>query len=72
MNQYNDNNERHGYWEGYHDNGQLWYKENFINGMRYGYWECYWSDGELLYKGYYLNSEEIGFWKYPFKTEFYL
>ena len=31
MNEYNDKGEKHGSWESNHINGNLWYKENYIN-----------------------------------------
>jgi antitoxin component YwqK of YwqJK toxin-antitoxin module len=38
MNQLNDNNERHGYWESYYPSGNLYYKGNYSNGEQIGYW----------------------------------
>ena len=46
-NRYNSNGKRHGYWEFYHDNGQLWMKGNFINGDPDGIWEYYHKNGDL-------------------------
>jgi len=37
---YNENNERHGYWEGYYDK-QLQFKGHFYNGKQIGFWEYY-------------------------------
>ena len=53
INLYDEKGNRHGYWESYHDNGQLYYKGNYVNGNRHGYWERYWSNGDLIYKGFY-------------------
>ena len=50
----NDKGERHGYWEHYYSNGQLWFKGNYVNGNRHGYWEDYWSNGQLIDKTYYI------------------
>ena len=51
---YNEQGKRHGYWEYYHKNGQLWFKGNYVNGNRHGYWEDYWSNGQLIDKTYYI------------------
>jgi antitoxin component YwqK of YwqJK toxin-antitoxin module len=71
MNQRNENNKKHGYWEFYHRNGNLWRKGSNINGLRHGPWESYWANGKLWYKGNYINGNRIGFWIYENKTEFY-
>jgi antitoxin component YwqK of YwqJK toxin-antitoxin module len=74
MNKLNDKNQRHGYWETYWSNGQLWYKGNYINGYKDGYWESYYSNGQLKSKGNYINGNEIGYWinNINYKTEFHL
>ena len=54
MNQYNENNEKTGYWEEYHSNGELYYKGNFINGKRSGYWEQYYYNDKFLYKKFFI------------------
>jgi antitoxin component YwqK of YwqJK toxin-antitoxin module len=72
MNQRNENNQRHGYWEGYYPNGQLWWKGNCINDMRHGYWEGYHPNGKVYYKENYFNGQQIGFWINYYKTYFYL
>jgi len=51
INKNNKNNERHGYWEKYYADGQLWFKGNYINGNRTGWWEYY--DTEKTYKQLY-------------------
>jgi antitoxin component YwqK of YwqJK toxin-antitoxin module len=51
---YNDKGERHGYWEYYYLNGNLWYKGNYVNGNRHGYWEWYHDNGQLDSKIYYI------------------
>lgn len=52
-NQLNFNNLREGYWERYWDNGDLYYKGNYINGKRVGYWEIYYKRGKLNSKGFF-------------------
>ena len=54
MSAYNDNGEKHGPWEIYHDNGNPWYKVNYIRGNEHGPWEIYHSNGELNIKQYIL------------------
>ena len=72
---YNDNGQRHSYWEIYHYNGQLHYKGNYINGNEDGIWEYYYSNGQLAYKGNYINDKRDGLWFYSWgedKQELYL
>ena len=38
---YNTNGKRHGYWEVYYFNGNLWFKGYYINGNRHGLCEEY-------------------------------
>lgn len=35
---FNEQGQRHGYWEVYFNDGTLAYKGTFINGKRYGFW----------------------------------
>ena len=49
----NDKGQRHGYWEVYFDNGELWYKCVYINGELNGFEEWY-SCGKITEKRYYL------------------
>ena len=51
----NDKGQRHGLWERYHLNDNLWYKCVYINGKRNGFSEYYWgTTGKLTTKRYYL------------------
>ena len=53
---YNDNNNRHGYWERYWGNGDLSYKCFYKNGIRVGYEEEYWyGDDGLRNKKYHIR-----------------
>lgn len=59
INQYDKNNERHGYWEVYYTNGNLAcgnlaYKGNYSHGREIGYWENYHTNGKLYSKEFYL------------------
>ena len=50
MNKKNIQGQKHGYWEGYHSNGQVQYRCNYINGECHGYWISYYDDGDIHYK----------------------
>jgi len=50
----NHKGQRHGYWEVYWSNGELWRKCVFINGKLNGVFESYSYDGKLRYKNYHL------------------
>jgi antitoxin component YwqK of YwqJK toxin-antitoxin module len=63
INLFDENGERHGYWEQYYDNGQLSYKGNYVNGNKHGYWEDYFYNGQLNYKGNYVNGKPHGYWE---------
>jgi len=54
---YNNKNQRHGYWERYWDDGDLWYKGFYNNGKRVGYseWHNYnnnYNNNNLTIKTY--------------------
>jgi antitoxin component YwqK of YwqJK toxin-antitoxin module len=49
-------NQKTGYWEWYHHNGNLWQKGYFINGKKEGYWQYYHSDGKIMFKKNYKNG----------------
>jgi antitoxin component YwqK of YwqJK toxin-antitoxin module len=63
INLFDENGNRHGYWEEYHYNGELAYKANYVNGNRHGYWESYYDNGQLDYKGNYVNGIKHGYWE---------
>ena len=54
MNAYNDKGEKHGPWEEYHSNGNIWHKTNFVNGNVYGLRESYDSNGKSYCKKYFI------------------
>ena len=59
----NENCNPHGYWESYYENGNLWYKGNYVDGNRHGSWESYYSNGNLAFKGNYVDGKEHGYWE---------
>ncbi len=64
---YNEEGQRHGYWETYYTNGQVDYKGEYINGKRHGYWESYCEGGELWFKGTYDMGKHVGYWEFTYK-----
>ena len=66
MNKLNEQGQKHGPWEWYchHQNGNLSFKGNFINGKAHGPWEEYLSNGKLRYKGNYVNYKRHGLWEW--------
>ena len=70
-NQYDDMGFRHGYWETYYPNGQLWYKGNFKNGFRDGYWEIYYQNGLRIFSGTYFNNQFAGYCQLINKEHYY-
>ena len=51
-NQLNNKGEKHGYWEFYYHNFNIWTKGYYINGRRNGCWEWYRND-DLLTQMFY-------------------
>jgi antitoxin component YwqK of YwqJK toxin-antitoxin module len=62
INQYDIDGNKTGYWEEYHDNGNLWYKGSYKDGEMDGYWVWYHSNGKLDSKGNYVDGERDGIW----------
>jgi antitoxin component YwqK of YwqJK toxin-antitoxin module len=60
---FDENNRRTGYWEEYHDNGDVYSKGNYINGEAEGYWEYYYINGNIWQKGNYINDKRDGYWE---------
>ena len=62
MNKRNEEGQKHGVWEEYYSNGNIWYKGNYVNGQKHGLWEWYWFNGKLNYKKNYVNGQLHGLW----------
>jgi antitoxin component YwqK of YwqJK toxin-antitoxin module len=45
--QYNEKNQKHGLWEVYHYDGNLWFKCFYHNGKKVGYEESYYFSGNI-------------------------
>ena len=56
MNAYNEEGLREGPWEEYYSNGNLWYKENYVNGKANGLFERYFSNLNVCYKINFVNG----------------
>ena len=48
------NGVREVYWEQYYNNGNLWFKGNYIKGQKIGYWESHYFNDVTALKEYYL------------------
>ena len=58
MNGYNEQGEKHGYWE------YLDYKENYVNGKEHGLCERYWFNGKLCSRRNYINGKLYGLYEW--------
>ncbi|MGB9697739.1 MAG: toxin-antitoxin system YwqK family antitoxin, partial [Ignavibacteria bacterium] len=58
-----------GSWEYYcYDNGNLYSKGNYKNGVKEGSWEYYYNNGNLQSKGNFKNGKQEGYWEYYYET----
>ena len=72
INQLDKQGNRHGLWEIYYSDGQLWGNGEFKNGLRHGLWK-YYETGQLWYKGQYQKNKRAGLWLfYRISGELYL
>ena len=60
MNQYNEQERRHGPWEKYFHTGQLFYRCSYDNGNLHGPYEVFHSNGQLAFRGTYDQGEPRG------------
>jgi antitoxin component YwqK of YwqJK toxin-antitoxin module len=61
INQFDENGNKHGYWEVYFSNGDLYYKGNYVNGIKHGYCESYYDNGILHYTGFYDMGNKVDY-----------
>ena len=54
------NGEKEGDWVWYHENGQLWMKQNYKDGKEEGDWVWYRENGQLFFKSNYQNGRSNG------------
>ena len=43
----------------YYENGQLWFKHNYVNGEKHGEHVTYFENGQIYYKGNYVNGKLV-------------
>jgi antitoxin component YwqK of YwqJK toxin-antitoxin module len=53
----NENDQLHGLYERWHDNGQLWVRCTFQNGLLHGLYERWHDNGQLWIRCYYRNGK---------------
>ena len=54
--EFDNYNQKIGYWEFYNRNGNLLLKGNYLNGLKDGYWDEYYANGQIELKGTYING----------------
>jgi len=60
---YYDNNRKHGVWEHFHKNGQIYDKYIYDKGKRQGLYQQWHENGQLIIEGHYDNNAKQGLWK---------
>ena len=63
INKYNEKGNKHGYWETYYTNGNLWCRGNYVDGLLDRFWEVYLYSGVIGHKGCYVNSKRQFYWE---------
>jgi len=58
------NGERHGIWTSYFEDGGIWSKSEYNNGVLNGVSIVYHRNGTTYYSGTYAQGEKIGIWSY--------
>jgi len=60
--------QKHGITRAWHDNGQLWYDHNYLNGMKHGTWYSWWSNGDISGVHNYFQNQRHGSYSssYPY------
>ena len=49
----NEKDQRHGHWEIYHANGNIYHRAIYINNEPYGLWEWHQLKVKLIFRRYY-------------------
>jgi antitoxin component YwqK of YwqJK toxin-antitoxin module len=62
INQYDEDDKRHGLWQDYYSTGQIYFKGKYKNGKEHGPWETYEYGGKLWHKGVNNNDKRAGLW----------
>ena len=58
------NGTRHGEWIAWYDNGNLWSKANYDEGIENGVKTVWHKNGQKYYEGPIVNDERTGTWKF--------
>jgi hypothetical protein len=58
-----DQGKLHGLFQGWHPNGQPWYKTNYIQGKRHGLYQEWYTSGKLQFEYNYVHSQLHGPWR---------
>lgn len=58
------NDQRHGDWTYWYDNGNVWSQAFFRKGIRDGISKVYYKDGKIKIEGMYRNGKMIDEWRY--------
>lgn len=61
---YNGNEQRHGRWVSYYDNGQKWSESSYKNGVKNGHSITFYPNGNVRYVGEYRNDDKSGTWTF--------
>jgi hypothetical protein len=56
--------ERHGPWQAWHDDGQLWEAGTYYEGEEHGLWEWWYANGQPQARGEYDEGRRVGPWTY--------
>lgn len=61
---YDQNEQRHGLWVSYYDNGQKWSESSYKNGLKHGHSITFFPNGNVRYVGEYKEDEKSGTWTF--------
>jgi len=61
---YDANNQRHGIWVSYYDNGQKWSESVYQNGLKNGHSITFFPNGNVRYVGDYKEDKKTGVWTF--------
>jgi len=48
----------------WHENGQLWYQNEYLNGKKHGLQQQWYMNGHIAYKERYVNDSMLGLQEY--------
>ena len=65
---YDANNQRHGLWVSYYENGQKWSESVYKNGLKNGHSITFFPNGNVRYVGDYKEDKKTGTWTFYNET----